>query len=238
MSVTTDNHQRGLVGTVCEVAEFDTGFSVALRSLGWQAAPVNSAEWNDIIETAAWSRQVINLVVIVDDAGRIPASLPTILQTTSRTSVILLGRRRNFGALAHAVERYSAVLLDADQPFYDLLNQLTRILEGTVRTPRPRTTATRLYRQEIEAARFFKLSLAERHVLSRLLSGLTVARIADTEKIEITTVRSHMRSIFSKIGVHSQVELVAFASQLCPESVLGRECVANVEADLSHPDVA
>ncbi len=210
---------RGLVGVLAEAAEA-AAFSGALGVMGWQAVPVDSPGWADLVPRFARLPGGINLVVVVDAAGSIPASLPEMVRISRPSSVILLGRRRKFAALAHAVQRYSGTVLDADQPFHDLLAQLSAALDGSADTAGPRRLVRLLRELDAEEQRFARLSSAERHVLSELISGLTPDRIARTENVEITTVRTHIRKIFSKIGVHSQIELFAAVRRSYPPDLI------------------
>ncbi len=52
------------------------------------------------------------------------------------------------------------------------------------------------------------LSSREKDVLSRLVTGQRVSTIAGSLYISPNTVRNHLKSIFLKIGVHSQAELL------------------------------
>lgn len=53
------------------------------------------------------------------------------------------------------------------------------------------------------------LTLSERKVVDALLRGLRPAEIAKTLCISRHTVRNHLKSVNRKLGVHSQVELIA-----------------------------
>jgi DNA-binding NarL/FixJ family response regulator len=53
-----------------------------------------------------------------------------------------------------------------------------------------------------------RLTLREREVLARLLDGERVHTIADELFVSQSTVRNHLSSIFRKVGVHSQSELL------------------------------
>ena len=55
------------------------------------------------------------------------------------------------------------------------------------------------------------LSLREREILSALVNGQSYKMIADSCGISIDTVRSHIKSIYGKLRVHSKSEAVAAA---------------------------
>lgn len=65
--------------------------------------------------------------------------------------------------------------------------------------------------RSIELAPFEALTGRESKVLAALLDGFTVEEIAENSFVAVCTVRSQVRSIFSKLGVHSQVAAVALA---------------------------
>ncbi len=53
-----------------------------------------------------------------------------------------------------------------------------------------------------------QLSKREREIVETLLSEGSVTGVANSLHISLHTVRNHLKSIFRKLGVHSQVELV------------------------------
>jgi DNA-binding NarL/FixJ family response regulator len=55
------------------------------------------------------------------------------------------------------------------------------------------------------------LSLREKEILSALVNGQSYKQIADSCFISIDTVRSHIKSIYGKLRVHSKSEAVAAA---------------------------
>src|SRR5262249_39817143 len=57
------------------------------------------------------------------------------------------------------------------------------------------------------------LSRRELDVLRLMTQGLNTAAIADRLRLSRATVRNHARSIFAKLGVHSRLEAVAFATK-------------------------
>ena len=60
-------------------------------------------------------------------------------------------------------------------------------------------------------APFEHLTERESCVLASLVDGMTVDEIAEASFVAVSTVRSQVRSIFQKLGVHSQLAAVALA---------------------------
>jgi DNA-binding NarL/FixJ family response regulator len=56
-----------------------------------------------------------------------------------------------------------------------------------------------------------RLTDREMDVLRQLASGRTTEQIADSLYISVLTVRSHVKSILAKLGVHSKLEAVTYA---------------------------
>lgn len=59
----------------------------------------------------------------------------------------------------------------------------------------------------------YGLTVAEREVVGLLVQGCSLADIAESTRRSRETVRSHVKSVFTKTGTHRQVELVVLASQ-------------------------
>lgn len=62
-------------------------------------------------------------------------------------------------------------------------------------------------------ASFYRLTMAERRVLEGLVTGQTVREIAAASGTSWETVRSHLKGIYSKVGVSRQVDLVRLAGK-------------------------
>jgi len=62
----------------------------------------------------------------------------------------------------------------------------------------------------------FGLTPAETRVLTRILTGSTVAEAATDLGVAPTTARTHLDSIFAKTGVLRQTELIGLAVQVTP----------------------
>jgi DNA-binding CsgD family transcriptional regulator len=66
-------------------------------------------------------------------------------------------------------------------------------------------------------ARAFGPTPAETRVLTRVLTGSTVAESAADLGIAATTARTHLDRIFAKTGVSRQSELIRLAAQIAPQ---------------------
>jgi DNA-binding CsgD family transcriptional regulator len=65
-------------------------------------------------------------------------------------------------------------------------------------------------------AKFFALTNAERHVLEQLSKGLNVTEIAERTSIALSTVRTQLKQIFAKTGLHTQTQLLGVLGKLPP----------------------
>jgi DNA-binding NarL/FixJ family response regulator len=63
-----------------------------------------------------------------------------------------------------------------------------------------------------------RLTKRELEVLQVLVDGASTAQAATKLNVRISTIRSHIKSILAKLGVHSRTEALAFAlrHQLIP----------------------
>jgi DNA-binding NarL/FixJ family response regulator len=57
------------------------------------------------------------------------------------------------------------------------------------------------------------ITVRERAVLERLVQGQDTSRLAQELGISYATARTHIQNLLTKLGVHSKLELVAFAMQ-------------------------
>jgi PAS domain S-box-containing protein len=57
------------------------------------------------------------------------------------------------------------------------------------------------------------LTRREVEILRLMMQGLNTARIADRLHVSRATVRNHVQNIFGKLGVHSRLEAVAYATR-------------------------
>lgn len=68
-----------------------------------------------------------------------------------------------------------------------------------------------------KAIQKWNLTARETDVISELASGRTAGKIAERLSVSINTVRSHIKSIYAKMGIHSQQELIDIIDKLATE---------------------
>ncbi|WP_030169220.1 response regulator [Spirillospora albida] len=94
----------------------------------------------------------------------------------------------------------------------DILALLTRVEAGeVVAERRPPTGADRPRSEAHRVARF--LTPREREVLTRLARGESTQALARAMGVTRSTARSHVQSVLTKLGVHSQREAVIEAAR-------------------------
>jgi two-component system, NarL family, response regulator LiaR len=101
------------------------------------------------------------------------------------------------------------------------LDHLLEVLRGVPRghafyPPRQLGVVLRALREDVHrardcSARLDVLSHREREVLLRMVDGKPVSQIALESVVSPSTVRTHVRSIFTKLGVRSRLEAVSVA---------------------------
>ncbi|UZN03846.1 helix-turn-helix transcriptional regulator [Cellulomonas sp. S1-8] len=124
---------------------------------------------------------------------------------------VCLGSARSAREL-QGMHRRGAVVLDQSAPLLALLRILEHHLRET-RGPGPPDDAVvgELGRRHDEHVALTRLTATEEAVLALLAAGVGAAQIGARRHLSLNTVRTHIRSILTKLGVRSQLEAVAVA---------------------------
>jgi LuxR family maltose regulon positive regulatory protein len=101
------------------------------------------------------------------------------------------------------IELLKALKVAGDDP---PLTDFVELLLGKIKPPAGTMASPRLNGGET-------LSPRELEVLQHLPSSLSVAELADELCISVNTVRTHLKNIYAKLGVHSRHEAVVLATQ-------------------------
>jgi two-component system, NarL family, response regulator LiaR len=159
--------------------------------------------------------------VIITEVGPVAAETGRMLRTIGAARpgahlVVLTASRDNAHAVAAA--RAGAV---AWVPKVSSVEQLLGVVRAVCQghayyPPRQLGAVLRELRSDIRRARDHNerlevLSQREREVLLRMIDGKPVSQIAVESLVSTTTVRTHVRNILAKLGVHSRLEAVRVA---------------------------
>jgi DNA-binding NarL/FixJ family response regulator len=167
----------------------------------------------DAIQAA---RQKAPDVVMVDlglpDMGGVTVGTK-ILAEAPGTKVIALTGRRDDGAVNEVQAAGFHGFLTKDIPLPKFAEALSAALRGeSVMFQRPLVHSRPVARVDREAELLARqLTPREREVLALLVEGSDNAHIASRLNVSANTVRTHVQSILTKLGVRSRLQAAAFA---------------------------
>lgn len=137
--------------------------------------------------------------------------------TSAGTRVVMLTSSRDRLALARCLEAGAMGIIDKNRAsFTELVGAIrAAAADGGALDWQSRTLLAELRRSEAEEqkrrAPFALLTPREREVLTMMCQGWGPSEIAAETFVSLATVRSHVRSILAKLGVHSQLAAAALA---------------------------
>jgi two-component system nitrate/nitrite response regulator NarL len=167
------------------------------------------------IEPSSWDVVILNIELETQED--IQQIVPWL---SEHARVVALMAKTNRLRQAWCIEAGATALADKEQPVSTLIGLIHRILDGESTLPPTEKEAllelSRRHSNDLHRRRAPFLDLTEREqvVLSHLLDGQPVRGIARSLGVTEATIRSHVRSIFQKLGVHSQLRAVSLARQV------------------------
>ena len=136
-----------------------------------------------------------------------------IRQVRPDTKLIFLTREDSDAARYAAVEAGASAFIHKSRAAQDVVDAIRTVADGgTLFTPR--TIAQLLNNQRESEAQLERLTPREKQVLRLMAEGTSSRDIAGRLGISYTTVRTHIRSLGSKLGVHSKLEAIVKAREL------------------------
>jgi len=189
----------------------------ALRERGLDAAVAPSTGPEDVL--GATGPGVLVLLDLHLGDGRDGSRLVGALRAAGARVLVLTGSH-DMLAVARALDEGAIDVLDKTRPFDELVDAVTSALAG----PEPHDPAS--HYRIVQAARgrsarraaaqevLGRLTRREREVLDSLVRGAAAEEIALESVVSLATVRSQIRGVLDKLGVHSQLAAVARARAL------------------------
>ena len=159
-------------------------------------------------------------VVLVDlgaDASGGVEGIRTIKGVSPETAVIVVTDRDDPGAITSAIRAGARGYVLKTRGVAELIAVIRQASTGEIvltvaDVPNVIHRLQTARQREVEArVAFSRLTTRERQILAELAKGYSTAQTAGALHISPLTVRSHVKSILSKLGVHSKLEAVTFA---------------------------
>ena len=206
VAILEDHH---LVSTALRVTLESEGFVVIVPAL---------TDRSELIDALRATRPEVALVDLnLGSFGSGEALLPDLLSLGAR--VIVMSGTADDATAGRCLAAGAWGWIPKTARFERFLSAVTSAAAGQPALPAgERERLLRAWRESREAKRFALepfdlLTPRETEVLELLCAGLTVDRIALGSFVSEATVRTQVRSILSKLGVHSQLEAVAKANR-------------------------
>jgi len=136
-----------------------------------------------------------------------------IRQVRPDTKLIFLTREDSDAARFAAIEAGASAFIHKSKAASEVVEAIRTVAGGgTLFTPRAISTLINK-RREVES-QLERLTAREKEVLRLMAEGMASREIASKLGISYTTVRTHIRSLGSKLGVHSKLEAIIKAREL------------------------
>jgi RNA polymerase sigma factor (sigma-70 family) len=136
-----------------------------------------------------------------------------IRQVRPDTKLIFLTREDSDAARFAAIEAGASAFIHKSKAASEVVEAIRTVAGGgTLFTPRMISTLINK-RREVES-QLERLTAREKEVLRLMAEGMASREIASKLGISYTTVRTHIRSLGSKLGVHSKLEAIIKAREL------------------------
>jgi RNA polymerase sigma factor (sigma-70 family) len=136
-----------------------------------------------------------------------------IRQVRPETKLIFLTREDSDAARFAAIEAGASAFIHKSKAASEVVEAIRTVAGGgTLFTPRA-ISALINKRREVES-QLERLTAREKEVLRLMAEGMPSREIASKLGISYTTVRTHIRSLGSKLGVHSKLEAIIKAREL------------------------
>ena len=137
-----------------------------------------------------------------------PAAVRAILDGYPGTKVLVLSDVTDCEMLSQLTRSGVAGLIHEDQSVGQIASALDAVEAGrNVVDPRPLRTPSR------GTERLCELSPREKEILARIAGGQSTRQMSCAMNITVDTVRTYVKNVLAKLGVHSRLQLAALATR-------------------------
>jgi len=136
-----------------------------------------------------------------------------IREVRPEVKMIFLTREDSDAARFAAVQAGASAFIHKSKAASEVVEVIRNVARGQMLIT-PRTIATLLAKRRAIDAQLETLTVREKEVLRLMAEGLPSRGVAIKLGISYTTVRTHIRSLGSKLGVHSKLEAIVKAREL------------------------
>lgn len=140
-------------------------------------------------------------------------AVAAIRQVRPSAKLIFLTRDDSDGTRLAAVESGASAFIHKSQAAAEVVEAIRQVASGHSLIT-PQTVSTLLSQGREAEARRESLTPREREVLSMMAAGASSRDIAGKLGISYATVRTHIRALGSKLGVHSKLQAIVKAREL------------------------
>lgn len=167
---------------------------------------------DSILRTAELAPDVVLMDFRLTDGTGADAGI-AIRRIRPESKLIFLTREDSDAARFAALEAGAGAFIHKSRAAQEVVEAIRVVARGgTMFTSR--TIATLLNRRREVQSQLDRLTPREKQVLRQMAMGTSSRDIADRLGISYTTVRTHIRSLGSKLGVHSKLEAIVKAREL------------------------
>lgn len=136
--------------------------------------------------------------------------IPTLIATSPNTKVLVLSANPEAGGVARALHLGASGYLHKTRGLPALIAAMSRAISGEVVVDVPGASARAMPQDEVQRLASY-LTARERECLALLVDGLDTAMIARRLSVSPATIRTHIQSVLTKLGVHSRLEAASLA---------------------------
>jgi DNA-binding NarL/FixJ family response regulator len=139
-------------------------------------------------------------------------AISPMLAASTRTKVLVLSADPDTEGIRQALHAGASGYLHKTRGVSALTRAIERVQRGEVVVDVPKPAPARPLARQDDAHRLASfLTVRERECLQLLVEGLDTAGIATKLGVSAATVRTHVQSLMTKLGVHSRLEAASYA---------------------------